>query len=149
MTESEEITEIRRAVQALCAEFPGEYWREKDRDRAYPGEFVDALTKSGFLAALIPEEFGGSGLSLDAAAVIMEEIQAAGCNGASAHAQMYIMNTLLRYGNAEQKAKWSCQTNAKRSPLVREGRCSRFPSSGTGFLRTSSVTRSGSTIVSR
>jgi alkylation response protein AidB-like acyl-CoA dehydrogenase len=95
MTESEEITEIRRAVQALCAEFPGEYWREKDRDRAYPGEFVDALTKSGFLAALIPEEFGGSGLSLDAAAVIMEEIQAAGCNGASAHAQMYIMNTLL------------------------------------------------------
>ncbi|HMT47734.1 MAG: hypothetical protein RL702_2663 [Pseudomonadota bacterium] len=106
MTESEEITEIRRAVQALCAEFPGEYWREKDRDRAYPGEFVDALTKSGFLAALIPEEFGGSGLSLDAAAVIMEEIQAAGCNGASAHAQMYIMNTLLRYGSAEQKAKY-------------------------------------------
>jgi acyl-CoA dehydrogenase len=106
MTESEEITEIRRAVQALCAEFPGEYWREKDRDRAYPGEFVDALTKSGFLAALIPEEFGGSGLSLDAAAVIREEIQAAGCNGASAHAQMYIMNTLLRYGSAEQKAKY-------------------------------------------
>ena len=106
MTESEEITEIRRAVQALCAEFPGEYWREKDRDRAYPGEFVDALTKSGFLAALIPEEFGGSGLSLDAAAVIMEEIQAAGCNGASAHAQMYIMNTLLRYGSAEQKANY-------------------------------------------
>jgi acyl-CoA dehydrogenase len=106
MTESEEITEIRRAVQALCAEFPGEYWREKDRDRAYPGEFVDALTKSGFLAALIPEEFGGSGLCLDAAAVIMEEIQAAGCNGASAHAQMYIMNTLLRYGSAEQKAKY-------------------------------------------
>ena len=106
MTESEEITEIRRAVQALCADFPGEYWREKDRDRAYPGEFVDALTRSGFLAALIPEEFGGSGLSLDAAAVIMEEIQAAGCNGASAHAQMYIMNTLLRYGSAEQKAKY-------------------------------------------
>jgi len=106
MTENDEITEIRRAVQALCAEFPGEYWREKDRERAYPGEFVDALTKSGFLAALIPEEFGGSGLSLDAAAVIMEEIQAAGCNGASAHAQMYIMNTVLRYGNAEQKAKY-------------------------------------------
>ncbi len=106
MTESEEITEIRRAVQALCADYPGEYWREKDRERAYPGEFVDALTKSGFLAALIPEEFGGSGLSLDAAAVIMEEIQAAGCNGASAHAQMYIMNTLLRYGSAEQKARY-------------------------------------------
>ncbi|NCU11564.1 MAG: acyl-CoA/acyl-ACP dehydrogenase [Sphingomonadaceae bacterium] len=106
MTESEEIVEIRRAVQALCSEFPGEYWRAKDAAREYPGEFVDALTKSGFLAALIPEEFGGSGLSLLAAAVIMEEIQAAGCNGASAHAQMYIMNTLLRYGSAEQKAKY-------------------------------------------
>lgn len=106
MTENEEIIEIRRAVQALCAEFPGEYWRAKDAAREYPGEFVDALTRSGFLAALIPEEFGGSGLSLLAAAVIMEEIQAAGCNGASAHAQMYIMNTLLRYGSAEQKAKY-------------------------------------------
>jgi alkylation response protein AidB-like acyl-CoA dehydrogenase len=106
MTESQDIAEIRRAVQALCAEFPGEYWREKDRERAYPGEFVDALTKAGFLAALIPEEFGGSGLKLDAAAVIMEEIQSSGCNGASAHAQMYIMNTLLRYGSAEQKAQY-------------------------------------------
>ena len=106
MTESQDIAEIRRAVQALCAEFPGDYWREKDRERAYPGEFVDALTKAGFLAALIPEEFGGSGLKLDAAAVIMEEIQSSGCNGASAHAQMYIMNTLLRYGSAEQKAQY-------------------------------------------
>jgi acyl-CoA dehydrogenase len=106
LTESEDIAEIRRAVQALCAEFPGEYWREKDRDRAYPDEFVDALTKAGFLAALIPEEFGGSGLKLDAAAVIMEEIQAAGCNGASAHAQMYIMNTLLKYGSDEQKRSY-------------------------------------------
>lgn len=106
MGESDELTEIRRAVQSLCAEFPGEYWREKDRERAYPGEFVDALTKAGFLAALIPEEFGGSGLSLDAAAVIMEEIQSSGCNGASAHAQMYIMNTLLRYGSPEQKAQY-------------------------------------------
>ncbi|MFM5895838.1 MAG: acyl-CoA dehydrogenase family protein [Novosphingobium sp.] len=106
MTESNDIAEIRRAVQALCAEFPGDYWRAKDRDRAYPGEFVDALTKAGFLAALIPEEFGGSGLKLDAAAVIMEEIQSSGCNGASAHAQMYIMNTLRRYGSAEQKAQY-------------------------------------------
>ena len=103
MTESEDILEIRRAVQALCSDFPGEYWRVKDRDKAYPSEFVDALTRSGFLAALIPETYGGSGLKLDAAAVIMEEIQAAGCNGASAHAQMYIMNTLLRYGSEEQK----------------------------------------------
>jgi acyl-CoA dehydrogenase len=106
MTETDDIAEIRRSVQALCAEFPGEYWREKDRERAYPGEFVDALTKAGFLAALIPEEFGGSGLKLDAAAVIMEEIQSSGCNGASAHAQMYIMNTLLRYGSPKQKAAY-------------------------------------------
>ena len=106
MTESDDIQEIRRAVQALCADFPGEYWRTKDRERGYPSEFVDALTHSGFLAALIPEEYGGSGLSLYAAAVIMEEIQAAGCNGASAHAQMYIMNTLLRYGSEEQKRSY-------------------------------------------
>ncbi len=106
MNESEELSEIRRAVRALCDEFPGEYWREKDRVREYPAEFVDALTRSGFLAALIPEEFGGSGLKLDAAAVIMEEIQASGCNGASAHAQMYIMNTLLRYGSDAQKAEY-------------------------------------------
>ncbi|QGY80294.1 acyl-CoA dehydrogenase family protein [Sphingorhabdus lacus] len=106
MTESTDITEIRRAVQALCEDFPGSYWQEKDRDRAYPGEFVDALTRSGFLAALIPEVFGGSGLTLDAAAVIMEEIQAAGCNGASAHAQMYIMNTLLKYGSDAQKREY-------------------------------------------
>jgi alkylation response protein AidB-like acyl-CoA dehydrogenase len=106
MNEREDLSEIRRAVRSLCEEFPGEYWRAKDRERAYPGEFVDALTRAGFLAALIPEEFGGSGLKLDAAAVIMEEIQAAGCNGASAHAQMYIMNTLLRYGSEAQKSDY-------------------------------------------
>ncbi|MGB3378064.1 MAG: acyl-CoA dehydrogenase family protein, partial [Allopontixanthobacter sediminis] len=106
VTENEDVTEIRRAVRALCEEFPGEYWRAKDRARDYPAEFVDALTRAGFLAALIPEEFGGSGLKLDAAAVIMEEIQASGCNGGAAHAQMYIMNTLLRYGSDAQKAEY-------------------------------------------
>ena len=106
MQETEDLAEIRRSVRALCEEFPGEYWREKDRTRAYPGEFVDALTRSGFLAALVPEEFGGSGLKLDAASVIMEEIQASGCNGGAAHAQMYIMNTLLRYGSDAQKAEY-------------------------------------------
>ena len=98
--------DIRRAVEALCADFPGEYWRAKDRDRAYPSEFVAALTEAGFLAALIPEEYGGAGLGLDAAAVIMETIQASGANGASCHAQMYIMNTLLRYGSEGQKAEY-------------------------------------------
>lgn len=104
--ESEELAEIRRAVRALCDEFPGEYWRTKDAAREYPGEFVDALTKAGFLAALIPTEYGGSGLRLDAASVIMEEIQASGCNGGAAHAQMYIMNTLLRYGSKDQKSHY-------------------------------------------
>ena len=98
--------DIRRAVQALCADVPGEYWRAKDRDRAYPGEFVAALTEAGFLAALVPESYGGAGLGLDAAAVIMEEIQASGANGASCHAQMYIMNTLLRHGSEAQKAEY-------------------------------------------
>jgi alkylation response protein AidB-like acyl-CoA dehydrogenase len=102
----EELAAIRAAVRSLCDVFPGEYWRAKDAERAYPGEFVDALTQAGFLAALIPVEHGGSGLSLAEACVIMEEIQAAGCNGSSAHAQMYIMNTLLRYGSAAQKAHY-------------------------------------------
>ncbi|MGB7408884.1 MAG: acyl-CoA dehydrogenase family protein [Pontixanthobacter sp.] len=104
--DQEEFDEIRRAVRALCEAFPGEYWREKDRERAYPAEFVDALTEAGFLAALIPADYGGSGLSLNAAAIIMEEIQAAGCNGAAAHAQMYVMNTLLRYGSDAQKDEY-------------------------------------------
>jgi len=106
VNQTEELDEIRRAVRALCDEFPGEYWRTKDAAREYPGEFVDALTKAGFLAALIPAEYGGSGLKLDAASVIMEEIQASGCNGGAAHAQMYIMNTLLRYGSDEQKDEY-------------------------------------------
>jgi len=101
-----EIDAIRDSVRALCADYPGEYWREKDRERAYPTEFVQALTKAGFLAVLIPEEYGGSGLGLRAAAAIMEEIQKSGCNGAACHAQMYIMGTILRHGSDEQKARW-------------------------------------------
>ncbi len=95
--------EIREGVRALCAEYPGEYWRERDRERAYPTEFVVALTKAGYLAALIPEEYGGSGLPIGAAAAILEEIHHAGCNGAACHAQMYIMGTVLRHGSAAQK----------------------------------------------
>ncbi len=97
------IREIRRAVAALCATFPGEYWREKDRERAYPSEFVQALTDAGYLAVLIPEEYGGSGLPISAAAAVLEEIHKAGCNGAACHAQMYIMGTLLRHGSEAQK----------------------------------------------
>jgi alkylation response protein AidB-like acyl-CoA dehydrogenase len=104
--EHADLTAIREAVRALCAGFPGEYWRKLDRERAYPGEFVAALTKAGFLAALIPEEYGGSGLSMPAAAAIMEEIHASGCNGAACHAQMYTMGTVLRHGSPAQKQKY-------------------------------------------
>jgi acyl-CoA dehydrogenase len=88
---SEDITE---AVRALCAQFPGEYWRVLDRERGYPTEFVNALTQTGFLASLIPEEYGGSGLTTGAAAAIMEENHASGCNSAACHAQMYTMGTI-------------------------------------------------------
>jgi alkylation response protein AidB-like acyl-CoA dehydrogenase len=98
--------EIRAEVRKLCAKFPGEYWRELDARRGYPTEFVQALTEAGWLAALIPEEFGGAGLPLSGAAAILEEVQATGCNGAACHAQMYIMGTILRHGSAEQKAKY-------------------------------------------
>ena len=104
--QDEEIAQIRDSVRALCANFPGEYWRELDRARAYPKAFVDALTQAGFLAALIPEEFGGSGLTMRAAAAIMEEIHASGCNGAACHAQMYTMGTVLRHGSAAQKQRY-------------------------------------------
>ncbi len=96
-------SDIREEVKKLCADFPGEYWRRLDREMAYPTEFVEALTKAGYLAALIPEEYGGSGLPLTAACAIMEEIQRAGCNGAACHAQMYIMGALLRHGSDKQK----------------------------------------------
>ena len=102
----DDLAQIRESVRALCAGFPGEYWRKLDRERGYPTEFVAALTKAGFLAALIPEEYGGSGLTMSAAAAIMEEIHASGCNGAACHAQMYTMGTLLRHGSAEQKARY-------------------------------------------
>ena len=102
----EDIAQIRESVRALCGKFPGEYWRKLDRERAYPTEFVAALTQAGFLAALIPEQYGGSGLTMPAAAAIMEEIHASGCNGAACHAQMYTMGTLLRHGSPTQKSRW-------------------------------------------
>lgn len=97
---------IREEVAKLCAAFPGEYWRAKDKERAYPTEFVDALSKAGYLAALIPEQYGGAGLPISSAAAILEEIQRQGCNGGACHAQMYIMGTLLRHGSDGQKAEY-------------------------------------------
>ncbi|MGH3065881.1 MAG: acyl-CoA dehydrogenase family protein [Gaiellaceae bacterium] len=99
------LDEIRGAVGELCARFPGEYWRALEPDR-YPEEFVAALTENGWLAALIPEEFGGAGLSLTAASAILEEVNASGCNAGACHAQMYTMGTILRHGSAEQKARY-------------------------------------------
>ena len=93
---SEQFTEIREAVRALCADFPAEYHRRIDEERGYPEAFVDALTKAGWMAALIPEEYGGSGLGLTEASVIMEEINRAGGNSGACHGQMYNMNTLVR-----------------------------------------------------
>ncbi len=104
--QTEDFSDIRDAVRSLCQGYPGEYWREKDRKREYPTEFVQALTDSGFLAVLIPEIFGGSELGIQEAAAILEEIHKSGCNGAACHAQMYIMGTLLRHGSEEQKQKY-------------------------------------------
>jgi len=106
MQHASDHSDIRDAVAKLCADFPGEYWRKLDREMAYPAEFVAALTESGFLSALIPEEYGGAGLTLSAAAVIMEEIQRQGCNGAACHAQMYVMGTVLRHGTEDQKQRY-------------------------------------------
>jgi acyl-CoA dehydrogenase len=106
MPEPDDLEEIREEVRKLCARFPGEYWRKLDEVRGYPTEFVRALTEAGYLSVLIPEEYGGSGLGLSAAAAILETVQAEGCNGAACHAQMYIMGTILRHGSEAQKQKY-------------------------------------------
>ncbi len=98
--------DLRAEVAKLCAGFPGAYWRELDARRGYPAEFVRALTEAGYLGALIPEEYGGAGLPLTAAAAILEEIHAQGCNGAACHAQMYIMGAILRHGSPDQKQRY-------------------------------------------
>ncbi|MEE3100198.1 MAG: acyl-CoA dehydrogenase family protein, partial [Pseudomonadota bacterium] len=98
--------ELREALRALCAEFPAEYHRKHDEHATYPEEFLDALTSAGWLAAMIPEEFGGSGLGLTEASIVMEEINRSGGNAGHCHGQMYNMGTLLRGGSDEQKARW-------------------------------------------
>jgi alkylation response protein AidB-like acyl-CoA dehydrogenase len=139
VAEHDEFADIRDGVRALCAKFPGEYWRALDRERAYPTDFVRALTKAGYLAALIPEEYGGSGLNLAAAAAIMEEIHASGGNGAACHAQMYTMGTILRHGSDAQKQRYL--------PLIASGelRLQAFgvtePTSGTDTLSLRTVAR--------
>ncbi len=102
----EDYPEIREAVKRICADFPNSYWRDIDKREAYPTEFVQAMTDSGYLAALIPEEYGGAGLPMRAAGVILQECHANGCYAAACHAQMYTMGTLLRHGSPAQKARY-------------------------------------------
>ena len=136
MSAEQPLAEIRAAVAALCARFPGAYWRETDRTRAYPAEFVQALTEAGFLAALIPEEYGGSGLGLAAAAAILEEIQKSGGNGGACHAQMYTMGTLLRHGSAEQKRRYLPEIAAGRLRLQAFGVTEPGAGTDTASIRT-------------
>ncbi len=106
MFEAEDHKDIREAVRKLCKRFPGEYWRKLDAERAYPAEFVNALTEAGYLATLIPEEYDGAGLTLSAAAAVLEEIHRSGGNGGACHAQMYVMGTVLRHGSEAQKQRY-------------------------------------------
>ena len=97
---------LRQGVREVCDKFPNKYWRDLDTKREYPEEFVEAMTEAGYLAALIPEEYGGMGLDLSAACAILEEANRSGANANPAHAQMYVMGTLLRHGSEEQKEKY-------------------------------------------
>lgn len=130
---------IREEVAKLCQQYPGDYWRQKDKDRAYPSEFVQALGEAGYLAALIPEEFGGAGLPLSGAAAILEEIQRQGCNGGACHAQMYIMGTLLRHGSDAQKAHYLPQIATGKLRLQAFGVTE--PTSGTDTLSLKTTAR--------
>jgi len=141
------LTEIRAAVAALCARFPGEYWRRTDRERAYPSEFVTALTEAGFLAALIPEEYGGSGLGLAAAAAILEEIQKSGGNGGACHAQMYTMGTLLRHGSAAQKQRYLPEIASGRLRLQAFGVTEPGAGTDTASIRTTAERRGDTYVV--
>jgi alkylation response protein AidB-like acyl-CoA dehydrogenase len=143
----DQLSDIRDAVGDLCSRFPGEYWRERDRERTYPTEFVRALTEAGYLAVLVPEIYGGSGLGLTAAAAILEEIQRSGANGAACHAQMYTMGTLLKHGNNEQKQRWLPEIAAGRIRLQAFGVTE--PTSGTDTLslRTTAVRDGDSYVV--
>jgi acyl-CoA dehydrogenase len=139
---------IRAAVRELCGRFPGDYWRALDRERAYPTAFVQALTEAGWLACLIPERYGGSGLPLAAAAAILEEIHSTGCNGAACHAQIYTMGTLLRHGSEAQKARWLPEIAAGRLRLQAFGVTEPTAGTDTTAIRTTAVRRGDHWVVS-
>jgi len=131
--------EIREAVRRLCAAFPGQYWQALDRERDYPKEFVERLTSEGFLSALVPEAYGGSGLGLGAAAAILEEIHRSGCNGGACHAQMYVMGTLLRHGSEALKQRYLPDIASGRVRLQAFGVTE--PNSGTDTTRMTTFAR--------
>ena len=135
----EDYPELRESVRRICAQYPGTYWSGLEEKEAYPTAFVDELTRAGFLGALIPEEYGGSGLPLRAAAVILEEINASGCVASQGHAQMYIMGTLLRHGSEAQKRKYLPEIAAGRIRLQAFGVTEPTTGSDTTQLKTRAV----------
>jgi len=148
MSDNRSHPDVRDAVTRLCADFPGEYWRDKDRDKQYPTEFVEALTEGGYLSVLIPEEYGGAGMDIGAACVILEEIQRSGANGGACHAQMYTMGTVLRHGSDAQKQQYLPDIAAGKLRLQAFGVTE--PSSGTDTtrIRTKAEREGGNYIVS-
>jgi acyl-CoA dehydrogenase len=143
----EDYPEIREAIRAICAGYPATYWRQVEDQDTYPEAFVAELTRSGYLAALIPEEYGGSGLPLRAGSVILEEIHASGCNAGACHAQMYIMGTLLRHGSAEQKRRYLPEIAAGRLRLQAFGVTEPTTGSDTTKLKTRAVRKGDRYIV--
>lgn len=144
---TEDLAAIRAAVRALCAGFPDTYWREVDRDGAYPDQFVRVLTQSGWLAAMIPVEYGGAGLGVTEGAAIIEELNRSGGNAASAHAQMYTMGSLLKYGNEEQKRRYLPAIARGEIRLQAFGVTEPDAGSETTRIRTTAVRRGASWIV--
>jgi acyl-CoA dehydrogenase len=143
----EDHAEIRDAVRALCAQFPDEYHRKVDQERAYPEAFVDALTQAGWMAALIPQEYGGAGLSMAEASVIMEEINRSGGNSGACHGQMYVMNAIVRGGSPAQKARYLPRIAAGELRVQSMGVTEPSTGSDTTQLKTSAVRRDGRWVV--
>jgi acyl-CoA dehydrogenase len=144
----EDHAELRESVRRICARYPGSYWAALEDEQAYPTAFVDELTAAGFLAALIPEAYGGSGLPLRAAAVILEEINASGCVASQGHAQMYIMGTLLRHGSEAQKRRYLPEIASGRLRLQAFGVTEPTTGSDTTQLKTRAVRNGDSYLIS-
>ncbi|MDO8276421.1 MAG: acyl-CoA dehydrogenase family protein, partial [Serpentinimonas sp.] len=146
-TAPDQYQEIRDAVRDLCMQFPDEYHRKVDEQRAYPEAFVDALTKAGWMAALIPQEYGGSGLSMAEASVIMEEINRSGGNSGACHGQMYVMNSIVRSGSEAQKAEYLPKIAAGELRIQSMGVTEPTTGSDTTKLKTSAVRKEGRWVI--